>query len=138
MLSEIMPVQIITITQKHVGTALVKAAKNIFKQLPAPVITISVNYRVEPKQFIEKLRKVLRKIPEHDEVLLLTDLYGSTPSNIAKQLYQICRHDHNAALITGINLPMLLKILNNPERTLDELVKDAVEGGQQGVFLCEC
>jgi len=131
-----MSTEIIIITQKHVGTALVKAAKNIYGKLPLPITAVAVNYRTNPDQLLTKLDKLLGKFPEEDDILVLTDLYGSTPSNIANQLCKRCHH--RTKLITGLNLPMLVKILNYPDLSLDKLAEKAVSGGQQGVFDCSC
>jgi mannose PTS system EIIA component len=127
---------IIVITQKHVGTALVKAAKNIFGQLPIEIITVSVNYRVNPCSLVEKLQKVTNRLPEGRELLVLTDLYGSTPSNIANRLTEVCTQ--KTRVIAGLNLPMLVKVLSAGQQSLDEVSKTAVFGGRQGVLDCGC
>ena len=70
--------------------------------------------------------------PSGDGVLVLTDLYGSTPSNIACKLR---RHGH-VRVVSGVNLPMLIRVLNYPDLDLDSLKEKALSGGRDGVLSC--
>jgi len=60
-------------------------------------------------------------------------MYGSTPSNIATRL---CDHNDKVVVIAGINLPMLVRLLNYPNLNLDQLADKALSGGQDGILLC--
>ncbi len=131
-----MSTEIIIITQKHVGTALVKAAKNIFGRLPINITAVSVNYRANPDTLITKLQHTIEQLSYDKEVLILTDLYGSTPSNIANKLANLCKH--HVRTVAGLNLPMLLKVLDHAYLPLKHLAEQAIEGGQRGVFECQC
>ena len=130
-----MSAEIIIITQKHVGTALVKAAKNIFGKLPIAITTVSVNYRVNPELLLNKLQRTIDKLDNEYEVLILTDLYGSTPSNIANKLGRLCKQ--HVKIIAGLNLPMLIKVLDNADLPLKYLAECAISGGKCGVFDCQ-
>ena len=68
-----------------------------------------------------------------DGVLVLTDMFGSTPSNVASRLMA----RDGIQIVSGINLPMLLRVLNYPELGLEELVQKAVSGARDGVRVCE-
>ena len=72
------------------------------------------------------------KLDHGQGVLILTDIYGSTPSNIACALST----KENVRIISGINLPMLIRVLNYPNLELDELVLKAISGGQEGIMDC--
>jgi len=63
---------------------------------------------------------------------VLTDLYGSTPYNIAAVL---CQRDA-VCILSGVNLPMLVRVLNYPGLALAELTEKALSGGHDGVFIC--
>jgi len=65
-------------------------------------------------------------------VLILTDAYGSTPSNIANRLAAIV----TSKVIAGVNLPMLLRVFNYPEKSLEELSTTAFDGGKDGIIIC--
>lgn len=77
--------------------------------------------------------RMLENLDSGDGVLLLTDAYGSTPSNVAHKL-TIARG--NTAAVAGLNLPMLMRVFNSSALPLDALAQAAVEGGQQGVVRC--
>ncbi len=66
-------------------------------------------------------------------MLVLTDLYGSTPSNIANRLVDT----HNASVVSGVNVPMLLRIMNYPDSQHDELSEVAASGARNGVVVTE-
>jgi PTS system mannose-specific IIA component len=65
-----------------------------------------------------------------DGVLILTDMFGSTPSNIAHRLAQRGK----VMVVTGLNLPMMIKVMNYPTHNLEQLVELAVKGGKTGVL----
>lgn len=67
-----------------------------------------------------------------DGVLILTDAFGSTPSNIANKLSV----SSSTAVVAGVNLPMLVSVFNYPRLSLPEMAKKAVEGGQRGIVAC--
>ena len=77
--------------------------------------------------------RMLENLDSGDGVLLLTDAYGSTPSNVAHKL-TIARD--NTAAVAGLNLPMLMRVFHSSSLPLDALAQAAVEGGQQGIVRC--
>lgn len=77
--------------------------------------------------------RMLEHLDSGDGVLLLTDAYGSTPSNVAHKL-SMARP--RTAAVAGVNLPMLMRVFNSAKLPLEALAQAAVEGGQQGVVRC--
>lgn len=77
--------------------------------------------------------RMLEHLDSGDGVLLLTDAYGSTPSNVAHKL-SMARP--GTAAVAGVNLPMLMRVFNSATLPLEALAQAAVEGGQQGVVRC--
>jgi len=75
----------------------------------------------------------LKSLDDGDGILVIADLYGSTPSNIAQRLAS----QDNVRAITGLNLPMLLRILNYPQLGLVQLADKALGGGRDGIALLE-
>ncbi len=124
---------LLLITHDNVGQALLETASSILGMCPMVLETISVSHNCCPDDVIEKARAAARRLHQGGGILVLTDLYGSTPSNVANRL------DCNRPIkvIAGLNLPMLVRVLNYPTLTLDELVYKAVSGGQEGIFFCE-
>lgn len=74
----------------------------------------------------------LRRADSGDGVLILTDLYGASPSNLAARLAQL---GTPARRVAGLSLPMLLRVCNYADQTLEELALTAVSGGKTGVVL---
>lgn len=74
----------------------------------------------------------LRRADSGDGVLILTDVYGASPSNLAARLTQL---GTPARRVAGMNLPMLLRVCNYPEQNLDQLALTAIAGGKTGVIL---
>ncbi len=77
--------------------------------------------------------RMLENLDSGDGVLLLTDAYGSTPSNVA---HKLTSSRANTIAVAGINLPMLMRVFNSATLSLDALAQAAVDGGQQGVIRC--
>ena len=77
-------------------------------------------------------RRMIDRLDRGSGVLLLTDAYGSTPSNIANQL----NTDERTTVVAGVNLPMMVRIFNYPQLELAEMARNAVEGGQRGIVIC--
>jgi len=74
----------------------------------------------------------LRRADSGEGVLILTDLYGASPSNLAARLTQL---GTPARRVSGLNLPMLLRVCNYADQALDDLVLTAVSGGKTGVVI---
>jgi PTS system ascorbate-specific IIA component len=72
----------------------------------------------------------VRVLDRGEGVLVLTDVYGATPSNIGEKLGGL---GLEVRRVSGLNLPMLLRVLNYPEQNLSELVQTASSGGRTGI-----
>ena len=86
----------------------------------------------DPERILEDAKQAAQQLDSGDGVLVLTDMYGATPSNIACRLHEFCQ----VRVVSGLNLPMLIRILNYPNLSLDELRHKAVTGGRDGVLTC--
>lgn len=126
-----MSVGLLLITHSGIGCALLNVAHGTFGQLPLAVSHLSVSRDPEPEILTAKASHMLRKLDSGSGVLVLTDMFGSTPSNIAQSLQN---QGFNIRVISGLNLPMLFRILNYPHLALGPLAKKAVDGGKDGIF----
>jgi PTS system mannose-specific IIA component len=91
-----------------------------------------------PDEDIEKIRgKIVQALKTADSgegVLILTDMFGGTPSNISLAFLE----DLKIELVSGVNLPMLIKLTSYREgRTLDELARYITEYGQKNIYLAK-
>jgi PTS system mannose-specific IIA component len=124
-----MSVSLLIITHDQIGTALVDTARAMLGVSPMPIDLITVLREHNPDNLVAKAERI---ISQNEQTLVLTDMYGSTPSNIACRLHT--RAD--VRVVGGINLPMLVRVLNYPRLSLDELVDKAISGGRDGVVVC--
>jgi PTS system mannose-specific IIA component len=126
-----MSVAILIITHYEVGHALVNALITTYgDNLPLPVETFEVGSDADPDHLLPELGLIIKQLDQGQGVLILTDLFGSTPSNIA---YELQKATH-IRIVTGLNLPMLIRVMNYPSLNLLELAEKAMKGGQAGII----
>lgn len=129
-----MSVNILIISHEGVGNALLKTLRTTFGgELPLTVSTVDIQPDSEPDTIISRLQSLLKSMDHGDGILLITDIFGATPCNIANALKEYPK----VHVISGMNLPMLVRIMNYPNLKLDELATKAVEGGQSGIIDCD-
>jgi len=130
-----MSVGLLIITHNGIGSSLLKTAISIIGQNPLEVEIISVPLNCNPQRQNDKALKLASNLDSGDGVLILTDLYGSTPSNIAHAVNAARTvNNEKSMIISGVNLPMLVRILNYPNLDLKSMTQKALSGGQQGVI----
>ena len=122
-------VGLLIITHNNVGGAIFDAALSVLGSCPLPFEILPVSQNCDPEERLQKAQGYLEKLNQGDGVLVVTDMFGSTPSNIATKLAA-----DNVTIITGLNLPMLIRIMNYPDLSLEKLANKAVSGGQTGVI----
>jgi len=128
-----MAVGILVVSHNKIGAELLKTARQMLAcPPPLPTDMICIEPEDKPEQVTAKLDNVLKNVDQGDGVLVLTDMFGSTPSNIACSVSE--RND--IRIISGLNLPMLIRVLNYPKLNLKDLEQKAVSGGQEGVVRC--
>ncbi len=124
---------VLIITHNQVGEILLNTAQSILGHLPTPVALVNVPHGEDTQTVHEQARQQYRALDCEDGVLILTDMFGSTPSNISQRLIG----EFPATLaVTGLNLPMLIRVLNYPALDLQQLAYKALSGGQDGIILC--
>jgi len=126
-----MSVGLLIITHGDIGRSLLDTAVVVMGTCPLQTETLGIPMASDPDQQLERAQQYLQQLEQGDGVLILTDLYGSTPSNIACKL-----RNNKVAVITGLNLPMLIKVFNYPTLNLHELAEKAMGGGREGVIPC--
>jgi PTS system ascorbate-specific IIA component len=126
-----MSVGILIITHDEIGASLFHTANYMIENNPLKVKLLSTNQKCDPNKSFEAAKTLLEELDQGDGKLVLTDLLGSTPSNIAHRLQQ--HSDVN--IVTGINLSMLIRLFNYPNLNLSDLTKKAYSGGIDGVTI---
>ena len=123
-----MKVGILLVTHSDIGKQLLLTATSVFGKNPFRVDLLSVDNYDQPSDVKELAEKYVKFLDNGAGVLVLTDIIGTTPSNIASSI----NHD-KIKVVAGLNLSMILNVFNYPEDSLDQLSIKAVEGGIQGV-----
>lgn len=131
-----MTVNLFLITHEKVGSSLLKAVAKTFGELPLPAKAITIGYQCDPEESVLKLCRLVKHLAQSDEVLVLTDVPGSTPCKIAQKFSHRCCNEH-IKIIAGINLPMLMRIMNYPSLNLHQLAEKALSGGKEGIVSLE-
>ena len=124
---------ILIIAHAPLAHALRSCALHVFPDCGAHLAAIDVQPNVPPEETQAAARIAMEQLTGADGisgVLVLTDIFGATPSNVAQKLVDGMK----SRLITGVNLPMLLRSVSYRNETLDALVSRAVIGGTQGVM----
>lgn len=127
-----MAVSILTITHGNIGSEIVASVESMLSKLPLKCKSLSVSDTCNPDELLKKAKILCKGLDDGDGVLVLTDIFGSTPSNICNKLYTM----KNTHVITGINLPMLIRVMNYPKLNMDELVEKAISGAHDGIIDC--
>ena len=125
-----MAVGILLLTHEGIGSALVAVAQRLLRQLPLKTEAFEVPFDGDPEALLPRASAALRRVDGGDGVLVLTDLYGATPSNLAAKLARI---GTPVRRVSALNLPMLLRVMNYAELGLDELPAVAAAGARNGV-----
>lgn len=124
---------ILLIAHAPLANALRQCALHVFPDCGSGVMAIDVQPNLSPEETLGAARIALDQLsqpPNIKGVLVLTDIFGATPSNVAQKLVD----GVSSRLITGVNLPMLLRAVSYRHEPLDTLVSRAVVGGTQGVM----
>lgn len=127
-----MTVGILIISHDDVGATLLQTASSTLGFCPLQSRVVSVSRNCTPESRTDLAMQFLHDVDSNDGVLVLTDMYGSTPSNIACALLDYPR----IRVVSGLNLPMLIRVLNYPRLSLDELAEKALSGGREGIVDC--
>jgi PTS system ascorbate-specific IIA component len=127
-----MAVGVLLVTHAGIGTAMIAVASALLRNLPLKVEAFEVPYDVDPETLLPRASAALRRVDDGYGVLVLTDLYGATPSNLAARL---ARLGTPVRRVSALSLPMLLRVLNYAELELDELPAVAAAGARNGVIL---
>ncbi|HEU4991854.1 MAG TPA: PTS fructose IIA subunit family protein [Luteimonas sp.] len=129
-----MPVGVLLVTHEGTGRALLAVAERLLRRLPLAAEAFEVGFGDDPDVVLPAASTALRRVDGGDGVLVLTDVYGATPANVAARL---ARLGTPVRRVSGLSLPMLLRVMNYAELPLDELPAVAAAGARNGVVLDE-
>ena len=121
---------ILLITHGSYGEALVQNACHVLNKRPPQLNQLGLSAQDDPLDLLPLARRMVELVDDGSGVLVLTDIFGATPSNLALKLLEPGRIEG----LTGVNLPMLLRALTYREKGMPTLLQRARDGGRDGVF----
>ena len=123
---------ILIIAHSPLAQALRQCALHVFPDCEQAVVALDVLPNVSPEETLAAARITLEQhlIGPRSQVLVLADVFGATPCNVAQKLVDGVR----SRLVAGVNLPMLLRAVTYRNEPLETLVQRAIAGGTAGVM----
>jgi len=124
-------VQILVITHGNLASEIVNIAASITEQ-PSKALSLCLDPGFDPSEYTQKITNYIASLKSNQNLVILTDLFGGTPSNLA---IPFIRKD-KIEVITGLNLPMLLYLMSQPEdKDFKELCRGAKKAGEEAIII---
>ncbi len=121
---------ILIISHGDLGNCLIHCANHVMGKKPGHLMHLGVTIQDDPDVIIPKALELLKQLDCGDGVLILSDICGATPCNIANQLVNPGRVE----CLSGANLSMLVRALTYRNEPLESVVEKALSGGKEGVM----
>lgn len=120
---------LLILAQEQFGKGLLHSVEHVLGELPAQLEAMPVDYLKMPEQIIQTMRPLITRLDQGQGLLVMADVYGASHTNAACRLLS----EYHMELVSGVNLPMLIRVLNYRDLTLEDLIAKAVSGGIEGV-----
>ena len=120
--------RIFIIAHAPLAQALKACAMHVYPECSSEVLALDVQANDTPEQSLQAARQLWQGV-EANDVLVLTDVLGATPANVA----QLWARERKAKIVAGVNLPMLLRSVCYRNEPMDALLQRAMTGGALGV-----
>ena len=121
---------LLLITHGTFGESLVQNVCHVLNKRPPQIGQLGVAAQDDPLDVLPMAKALLREVDDGEGVLILTDILGATPSNLALKLLEPGRVEG----VAGVNLPMLLRALTYRKNSMEALLQKAISGGHDGVI----
>ena len=121
---------ILLVSHGAFGESLIHCASHVLGKRPLYVRQLGVTVHDDPDEILPTAEDLIRFLDQGQGVLVMTDIYGATPSNIAMRLLKPGQVEG----IAGVNLPMLIRALTYRDEPLEAVVAKALSGGSEGVM----
>lgn len=128
--NEEISIGLVIVTHADYGSALLRAAEVIIGA-QEDCGTISVDGTQEVTETVARLKETVARVDKGRGVLILTDMFGGTPTNLSLSLLS----SGNVEVLTGVNLPMLLKAFGSRKMDLQRLAEEARVAGDKGIVV---
>ena len=121
---------ILIIAHGTLGESLIHCASHVLNKRPPRLKQLGVTAQDDPALLLPQARALAKELDEGAGVLILSDMYGGTPSNLASKLVVPGKIE----AVAGVSLPMLIRVLTYRDRDLQTIVTKAISGGCEGVI----
>ena len=121
---------ILIVAHGTLGESLIHCASHVMGKRPQYLRQLGITIHDDPDAILPQGRDLIRFLDQGQGVLVMTDIFGATPSNIACNLLV----PGKVQGVSGVNLPMLIKSLTYREQPMDVLIEKAMAGAQEGVI----
>lgn len=121
---------LLIIAHGTLGESLIHCASHVMGKRPLYLRQLGVTIHDDPDEILPQGRDLVRFLDQGQGVLVMTDIFGATPSNIACRLLEPGRVEG----VSGVNLPMLIKALTYRDGPMDALIEKTLAGATEGVI----
>jgi mannose PTS system EIIA component len=125
---------ILIIAHAPLASALQEFTRHVYGEVPDRLKALDVMAHEDAKLTLERAVETAQSINSDKGLLVLTDIMGATPANVASRLAHMPEFDGNVRVIAGVNLPMLMRAIAYRSEPLDSATQKAMHGGQQGII----
>ncbi len=123
---------ILLVTHANLGSALIETAELILEGSQENIGFVSINIKENPDSLRKKIKKGISKVKTDKGILILTDMFGGTPSNLSYSFLE----EGIVEVISGVNLPILLKAINSRKKMdMATLTSSLIETGKRSISL---
>lgn len=120
----------VIVSHGQVANELLAAAETVVGAL-THIAAVSIGWHDDVETAKDEIARAVKKVSDGGGVLLLTDMFGGTPTNISAMFIK----QNEVEIVTGVNLPMVIKLASqNKEMTLGEMAKEVEEQGKQAIY----
>lgn len=127
--------RILIVAHAPLAGALLQCALHVFPDSEQYLLALDVRPQADPQDSLRSAQELVQcAAPPGAPLLVLTDLFGATPANVAQELARrLAAQQRPATVVTGANLPMLLRAITYRHEPLETLAERSVSGGTRGI-----
>ena len=123
---------IVVVTHANLGASLIETVDFILGEKQEKIVSISIDIQQNPEHLRKKIKQGIAKVRCDNGVIVLTDMFGGTPSNLSYSFLE----EGSVEVISGVNLPILLKAVTARQKMdMEKLATTLVEHGKRSISL---
>jgi len=128
---------ILIIAHTPIASAMLSFAEHVYGSIPGYIQAVDIPAHEDAKISFERVLAAAKAVETHGELLVLTDVMGATPANVASRLMSqqsSAGTKLKVQILAGLNLPMLMRAVSYKDDALDVLAQKTLQGGQNGIL----